>query len=177
MGPRRNPWHGFGGRRRPVRGPACGQSTARRAWDAASWERHSIFGGRTMSIPHTPQTPAGAPSCYRHPDRTTFVQCTRCGRPVCGECMRSAAVGQQCVDCVAAAAHSVPPARTGAGGIRRSGLPVVTYALIAVNVVMFVLQMTSKDLQRELVLWAPGVAGGEYFRLITSAFMHYGAMH
>lgn len=91
--------------------------------------------------------------------------------------MRSAAVGHQCVDCVAAGAQSVRPARTGAGGIRRSGQPVVTYALIAINVVMFVLQMTSKSLERELVLWAPGVAGGEYFRLITSAFMHYGAMH
>ncbi|QEN11899.1 rhomboid family intramembrane serine protease [Mycolicibacterium sp. ELW1] len=130
-----------------------------------------------MSIPYTPQTPAGTPTCYRHPDRPTYVQCTRCGRPICPECMRSAAVGHQCVDCVAAAGQSVRPARTGAGGILRSGLPYVTYALIAVNVVMFVLQMTSKDLQRELVLWAPGVAGGEYFRLITSAFMHYGAMH
>jgi membrane associated rhomboid family serine protease len=130
-----------------------------------------------MSIPYTPQTPAGTPTCYRHPDRPTYVQCTRCQRPVCPECMRSAAVGHQCVDCVAAGAQSVRQARTGAGGVWRTGRPVVTYALIAVNVLMFVLQMTSKDLQRELVLWAPGVAGGEYFRLITSAFLHYGVMH
>jgi membrane associated rhomboid family serine protease len=91
--------------------------------------------------------------------------------------MRSAAVGHQCVDCVAASANAVPQARTGAGGVLRSGQPVVTYALIAVNVLMFVLQMTSKNLERELVLWAPGVAGGEYYRLITSAFMHYGVLH
>lgn len=91
--------------------------------------------------------------------------------------MRSAAVGHQCVDCVAAAAQSVPAARTPFGGIHRSTKPVVTYALIAVNVLMFILQTTSRDLQRQLVLWAPGVAGGEFYRLITSAFMHYGILH
>ncbi len=92
--------------------------------------------------------------------------------------MRSAAVGHQCVDCVAAAAQGVPQARTAFGAVLRpSAKPVVTYALIAVNVLMFVLQMTSRDLQRQLVLWAPGVAGGEYYRLITSAFMHYGILH
>jgi membrane associated rhomboid family serine protease len=91
--------------------------------------------------------------------------------------MRSAAVGHQCVDCVAAGAQSVRQPRTRFGGVQRTGKPVVTYALIAVNVLMFVLQMTSRNLQRELVLWAPGVAGGEYFRLVTSAFMHYGVAH
>ncbi|MCX2929197.1 rhomboid family intramembrane serine protease [Mycobacterium sp. CVI_P3] len=130
-----------------------------------------------MSNPYTPQTPAGTPTCYRHPDRPTYVRCTRCQRPVCGDCMRSAAVGHQCVDCVAQGAKSVRPVRTGAGGVLRSGRPLVTYTLIAINVVMFVAQMTSRDLQRQLVLWAPGVAGGEYFRLVTSAFMHYGVVH
>jgi membrane associated rhomboid family serine protease len=91
--------------------------------------------------------------------------------------MRSAAVGHQCVDCVAASARDVPQARTAAGGVIHRGRPLVTYVLIAVNVLMYVLQMTSHDLQRGLVLWAPGVAGGEYYRLITSAFMHYGIMH
>ncbi|WP_179466754.1 rhomboid family intramembrane serine protease [Mycolicibacterium vinylchloridicum] len=130
-----------------------------------------------MSTPYTPQTPAGTPTCYRHPDRPTYVSCARCQRPVCPECMRSAAVGHQCVDCVAQGAQSVRPIRTAAGGVSRSGQPLVTYGLIAINVVMFVLQMMSKNLERELVLWAPGVAGGEYYRLVTSAFMHYGALH
>ena len=130
-----------------------------------------------MSIPYTPQTPAGTPTCYRHPDRPTYVSCTRCQRPVCPDCMRSAAVGHQCVDCVADGAQSIPQARTPAGGVLRAGRPLVTYALIAINVLMFVLQMTSKDLERALVLWAPGVAGGEHYRLITSGFMHYGVLH
>jgi membrane associated rhomboid family serine protease len=130
-----------------------------------------------MSIPYPPQTPAAAPTCYRHPDRQTYVRCTRCQRPICPECMRSAAVGHQCVDCVAAAAASVPRVRTAFGGVQRSGPPVVTYTLIAVNVVMFVLDLASSGLKRELVLWAPAVAAGEYYRLVSSAFMHFGIAH
>lgn len=130
-----------------------------------------------MSIPYPPQTPAEAPTCYRHPDRQTYVRCTRCQRPICPECMRSAAVGHQCVDCVSAGAKSTRRVRTTFGGVQRSGTPVVTYGLIAANVVMFVLDMASRGLKRDFVLWAPAVASGEYYRLITSAFMHYGIAH
>jgi membrane associated rhomboid family serine protease len=91
--------------------------------------------------------------------------------------MRSAAVGHQCVDCVAAGAASVRPVRTAFGGVRHSTTPVLTYVLIALNVLVFVLQKTVPGVQRELVLWAPAVAGGDYYRLITSAFLHFGIAH
>jgi membrane associated rhomboid family serine protease len=91
--------------------------------------------------------------------------------------MRSAAVGHQCVDCVQAAAASVPTARTPAGGLLRDGAPLVTYALIAANVLVFVLQMSSRALQYKLGLFPVAVAGGQYYRLLTSAFMHYGIVH
>lgn len=131
-----------------------------------------------MSHPQYPQSPAQAPTCYRHPDRQTYVQCTRCGRFICPECMRSAAVGHQCPECVGEAARSAPQARAPFGGrLAESQRPVVTYALIAVNVLAFIMQSTSGGLERELVLWAPAVADGQWYRLVTSAFMHYGAMH
>lgn len=132
---------------------------------------------KTMTMPYPAQSPFGQITCYRHPDRPTAVRCTRCGRPVCPECMRSAAVGHQCVDCVQAAAYAVPPVRTAAGGILRQGMPVVTYALIAVNVAVFVLQIASRTLQYKLSLFPVAVAGGQYYRLLTSAFMHYGIIH
>jgi membrane associated rhomboid family serine protease len=53
----------------------------------------------------------------------------------------------------------------------------VTYVLIAANVVMFVLQNVSANLQSELVLRSPSVADGDLYRLVTSAFLHYGATH
>lgn len=130
-----------------------------------------------MSYPYQPAPPPpGAPTCYRHPDRPTWVGCVRCGRPVCPECMRSAAVGHQCVDCVRAALAAGPTVAP-AWVSQRTGVPVVTYGLIAVNVVVFVMELTSRMLQTRLSLWPPAVAGGDYYRLVTSAFMHDGILH
>jgi membrane associated rhomboid family serine protease len=119
-----------------------------------------------------PGTPQANPTCYRHPDRTTYIRCTRCNRPICPECMRDAAVGHQCEECVRGGAKAVrqprPPQRT---------TPVITYGLIAINVVMFALETVSSGVQSELVLRSPAVANGDLYRLLTSAFMHYGPTH
>jgi membrane associated rhomboid family serine protease len=130
-----------------------------------------------MNYPHPPYPAQSPPVCYRHPDRPTYVACTRCARPACGECMRSAAVGQQCVDCVAAAAATVRPVRTAAGAVATAGRPVVTYTLMAVNVVVAIMQIAAPRLDRLLALWSPAVAGGDFYRLASSAFLHYGLMH
>jgi membrane associated rhomboid family serine protease len=91
--------------------------------------------------------------------------------------MRSAAVGHQCVECVQAGARTVRQPRTHFGGRQRSAVPVLTYALIAINVLAFVLQMASGNLEKQLALWPPAVADGQFYRLVTSAFLHYGATH
>ncbi|MUL78139.1 rhomboid family intramembrane serine protease [Mycolicibacterium sp. CBMA 226] len=116
------------------------------------------------------------PTCYRHPNRPTYVSCSRCARPICPDCMTSAAVGQQCPECVSEGQRSVRQARTHFGGRITNG-SLVTYTLIAINVVMFVLQHTSTRMQQDLVLWPPAVADGQYYRLVTSAFLHYGLAH
>jgi membrane associated rhomboid family serine protease len=127
-----------------------------------------------VSIPNTPQP---APTCYRHPDRATYVRCTRCNRPICPECMRDAAVGHQCAECVGEGAKTVRQPRTAFGGRQYGTKPVITYALIAVNVVLFLLETVSPNLQSELVLRSAAVADGDLYRLLTSAFMHYGLTH
>jgi membrane associated rhomboid family serine protease len=91
--------------------------------------------------------------------------------------MRDAAVGHQCADCVNEGAKTIRQPRTRFGGAQRGTTPVVTYVLIAVNVLMFVLQSASAELERELVLVSPAVADGELYRLLTSAFLHYGTTH
>jgi len=91
--------------------------------------------------------------------------------------MRDAAVGHQCTECVGAGAKTVRQPRTRFGGRQYGANPVVTYALIAVNVLMFGLQTVSADLQSELVLFSPAVADGDLYRLLTSAFLHYGVTH
>ncbi len=119
---------------------------------------------------------APTPTCYRHPSRPTYVSCSRCARPICPDCMTAAAVGQQCPECVNEGKRSVRQARTHFGGRITQGA-LVTYTLIAVNVVMFVLQHTSTQIQQDLVLWPPAVADGQYYRLASSAFLHYGLAH
>lgn len=91
--------------------------------------------------------------------------------------MRSAAVGHQCVECVRAGGRTVRRARTIFGG-RPATTPVVTYTLIAVNVVVFVLQSAGNGVERRYAL-APGLvaADGQYERLLVAAFMHYGIAH
>ncbi len=92
--------------------------------------------------------------------------------------MRDAAVGHQCAECVNVGAQTVRQPRTSFGGREYGATPVVTYVLIAACVVMFVLQNASADVQSELVLQPRAVAdGGQLYRLVTSAFLHYGLTH
>ncbi|TSD99226.1 rhomboid family intramembrane serine protease [Skermania sp. ID1734] len=128
------------------------------------------------------------PVCYRHGDRPTGLSCNRCGRPACPECLREAAVGYQCVDCVRAGQQSQRPVRTAAGARVHAGFtPYVTYALIAVNVVVFAvtaIQAQSvwendrgSSLFNSWALYPPAVANGDYVRLIGSGFLHFGPVH
>jgi membrane associated rhomboid family serine protease len=127
-----------------------------------------------------PQPASGAeaetPTCFRHAGRETYVRCTRCDRPICPECMRVAAVGHQCVECVKEGSRTVREPRTVFGG-RVTTTPVVTYTLIAVNVVVFFLQYAATNVEGRYGLWPPAVADGQYERLLTSAFLHYGPVH
>ncbi|MEV6334464.1 rhomboid family intramembrane serine protease [Nocardia vinacea] len=129
-----------------------------------------------------------APTCVRHPNRPTGLACTRCGRPACPECLRPAAVGQHCVDCVRQGQREVRPVRTVAGAqTTRTPIPYVTYALIALNTIVFAVTAgQSKSLVEntghsalylDWVLYPPAVADGQYVRLIGSGFLHYGPIH
>jgi len=130
-----------------------------------------------MNGPSAAESSAAAPTCYRHPGRPACVRCTRCERYLCPDCMRPRTVGHQCVECVQAGARTIRQPRTRFGGRRRSATPLVTYVLIAINVLAFILQMTSAGLERQLTLWPPAVADGQLYRLVTAAFLHYGATH
>lgn len=136
--------------------------------------------------PYPPGHPGGgALACARHPDRPTRLQCTRCGRPACPDCLREASVGSQCVDCVAEGARSTPRWRTVAGAAR-VGRPVVVPVLIAVNVAIFVLTVVAAGsvsdnydsaLFEQTWLVPALVADGQWWRLLTSGFLHFGLLH
>jgi len=79
------------------------------------------------------QPPVGAPTCYRHPDRETYITCQRCGRPICPDCMRDAAVGFHCPTCVAEGVKETRQGRTAYGGTRPTTPTLTSIVLIALN--------------------------------------------
>ncbi|WP_343035188.1 rhomboid family intramembrane serine protease [Cellulomonas septica] len=111
----------------------------------------------------------------------SYVRCQRCGRPVCPDCQRQAAVGVQCVDCVAEASRTARPVRTPLGGRRHEGRPVVTFTIIGLCVVSFVLQQvvpgwTTRWLFVPVLPDAFGLPVAtlvaEPWRFLSAAFLH-----
>lgn len=52
--------------------------------------------------------------CYRHPDRTSWTLCERCGRTICPECQILTPSGVRCPDCVRETGGSVQWTPVGA---------------------------------------------------------------
>ena len=117
--------------------------------------------------------------CYRHPDRQSYILCQRCGRTICPECQTQAPVGVICPECMreqrATAPRTKPAAWTRARSAADRGAPIVTYSLIGITALVYLLQ------------WVPGlgVTNALFFspvfmtevlpepwRAITSVFLH-----
>ncbi|WP_372592874.1 rhomboid family intramembrane serine protease [Actinotalea sp.] len=125
-----------------------------------------------MTIPTPPSDAGVVPVCPRHPDRVAYVRCQRCGRPTCPECQRTAAVGVHCVDCVREAQSAVRPTTTVVGGRVRSGRPLVTYTLIGLNLLAFLVEQVSGDTFINAWVFAPFLGESEPWRFLTAAFLH-----
>jgi membrane associated rhomboid family serine protease len=124
--------------------------------------------------------------CYRHPDRETGLSCSECGRPICTDCMTAAPVGLRCPEHSGQrpAAKQIVRTMRDVGSGTRGGL--VTKTLIAVNVAIYLTQLgmgsgtnpTPNDwIFRNGVLFGPLVAHGDWWRLITAAFLHASPLH
>lgn len=127
---------------------------------------------------------ARAGYCYRHPDRQSYVLCQRCGRTICPECQTPAAVGVICPECMAQQRAEAP--RTKPAIVTRMtgrGAPVVTYAIIAVCVVVFLLQNIPGGIGTQVtnaLIYAGGFSYPQFFepwRMLTSIFAHASIIH
>ena len=91
--------------------------------------------------------------------------------------MITAPVGYRCPECVALEKPVRPSTIAGA---RLTGRPTVTYTLIGVNVVVFLAQysMGINAIAERFGMWPVGIAlFGEWYRLLTSAFLHGSFLH
>jgi membrane associated rhomboid family serine protease len=126
-----------------------------------------------------------AMTCYRHPNRETRLSCSECGRPICTECMTMAPVGIRCPD------HSGKPrgAAKLTHGARRWTYDgtgsIATKALIAINVLVYLIEIADGGsingpgaaFQIRWALYGPAVAHGDWYRLVTSGFLHANLLH
>ena len=127
------------------------------------------------------------PTCYRHPDRETGLSCSECGRPICTECMTMAPVGIRCPEHSGNARKGTRGPRPIVQAQRQLGSTVapVTKALIAINVAIYLVTAVQGNginspggsLFGKMFLFGPYVDRGDWWRLITAAFLHANLIH
>ena len=122
-------------------------------------------------------------TCYRHPNRETGVSCSNCGRPICPECMTSTPVGMRCPEC----ARQKTKVRVGQAAFTpTAGKMPGTIGLIAINVIVFLIELAGGGtgslsgggtVIHDAGLRGPDVANGDWWRVISSGFLHAGFLH
>jgi len=125
-----------------------------------------------MTSPTPPSDAGVVPVCPRHPDRVAYVRCQRCGRPTCPECQRPAAVGVHCIDCLREAQAAAPARTTVLGGKVHAGRPLVTFVLIGLNVLVFLIEQARGQSFIRQWTFAPFLGDSEPWRFLTAAFLH-----
>jgi membrane associated rhomboid family serine protease len=132
----------------------------------------------SFETPPPPADPVARP-CVNHPNTLTYISCSRCGNAICPACMTQAPVGQQCPDCVNEGKRTVRQARTVLGG-RAISRPTVTYTLLIMNVIVFVITyVTGHNAAIDKFGMQPIeiAVNHQYYRLFTSVFMHENIAH
>ena len=138
--------------------------------------------------------------CYRHKNVETAVSCSDCGKPICPDCMVFGPVGIRCPDCSgqreARAQRNRP--RPSVRGLASGSSDIVTRGVVGLIVLIYVAQVAESgdiggagdlfisrsgdvsgegQLMAHGALFGPEVENGEWWRLVTSAFLHSGPIH
>lgn len=95
--------------------------------------------------------------------------------------MTPSPVGMRCPDC----AGQTTRVRSGAAAYGSDMAPLATYTLIAINALFFLAEIAAGSggfsgtsrLTLDLGLFGPAVGDGEWYRVITSGFLHAGLIH
>ncbi|WP_243075954.1 rhomboid family intramembrane serine protease [Microbacterium sp. SS28] len=132
--------------------------------------------------------------CYRHPDRVSFVLCQRCLRTICPECQTQGAVGVICPECIKDQQKAQTEvqrkaerrwSRSQPMAFATDSRPLVTYGIILVTAVVYVLQLIpgfGTIVENWLAfnsyfVWPGGPVPMQPWRLITVLFVHGSFFH
>lgn len=135
--------------------------------------------------------------CFRHKNRPTNVSCQNCGKPICADCMRDTPVGYRCPDCAPQSKFAladdmlVTKAIIGvnlavfvlgflldlSGGLSANMLTSSSSELTVNGGLITSAVQTSVGPGGALVAEQIGVANGEWYRMISSGFLHSGLLH
>ncbi|MEK6309219.1 MAG: rhomboid family intramembrane serine protease [Curtobacterium sp.] len=131
--------------------------------------------------------PASNPNtCYRHPDRQSFVLCQRCGRTICPECQTPAAVGVHCPECVREQRAQFQANRRASGA--PSGLTVArrrfamldqkaTLVIVVVSAALWLLNQVAGGYVNLYLAYDTPLLGSQPWRIVTGLFVHSSFFH
>src|SRR5262249_24499216 len=112
-----------------------------------------------------------------------------CDRPICTECLRMTPVGPRCPDHATQGAPRVrAPVQERARRrfvYAQNTQPIVTWTLIGLNLLVYLITVAQGaginapggSLFTKWDLYAPDVANGGWWRLLTAAFLHASIIH
>ena len=129
--------------------------------------------------------------CYRHPDRTSWTLCQRCGRTICPECQILTPSGVHCPDCVRETGGSVqwqpttgkPASQRKKAGMQRarssvlaarvdaSTRPVVTIGVGVAALVLWLLGYFTANAPSNLLNSSP-VYAVQVWRYVTTSLVY-----
>ncbi len=125
--------------------------------------------------------------CYRHPDRTSWTLCTRCGRTICPECQILTPAGVRCPECVREEGGSVrwepsnaKPVKAKKTGMRRQALaervdsatrPVITIGVAGTTLVLWLLGFFTGNAPSQFLNSSPTYAT-QIWRYVTTSLVY-----